>query len=600
MSRRVAVVSVGVAWPALALLSYVLLALLLFTSAWRSPGTLAIGGGVDTPQFMWFFRWPAFALTHGDNPLVSNYIDFPAGMNLMWNASMPLIGAVLTPVSLLLGPVLSFNLVTTLAVALSAWTAYLAIRRYVRSQLAAGVGGLLYGFSPFMVAHSLGHPHVTVAFIPPLFLIVLDEILRRQAHPFWRSGLVLGLLAAAQLVIGEELLATSVIVAALGLVILVGLHPDQVAARVPGALRALGVAAGVFVVLAAVPLAVQFAGPQRVSGLLQEPNVFVSDLLGFIVPTELQAIAPSSLTRISNRFTGDIAEWTSYVGIPLIVLLAFVVIRLWSQTIVRFAALLGIMIALLSLGPTLHLGGRISHIPSFVLGLAFPLLAAFLPARVMLYTFTAGWLALMKLPVLGNILPGRLMLFGYLLVGLLLAIFIDDYLRGATRRRLVLGTLVVVVALMPLLPRWPYPQTSAAVPAFFTSGDVRQLPEGSVALVAPFSHGDEANAMLWEAASGMRFRMPEGYGFIPGPSQDPPLTVTQSVLVRIQHGDDPPVVTDGLRQQILDDISSLRVQTVIVGPMPHEDRVVELFTNVLQSTPASIGGVYLWRGIGQP
>ena len=129
-------------------------------------------------------------------------------------------------------------------------------------------------------------------------------------------------------------------------------------------------------------------------------------------------------------------------------------IRLWSHLIVRFAALLGVMLGLLSLGPTLHLAGRISHVPTFVLGLAFPALAAFLPARLMLYTFVAAWLALIKAPVLANILPGRLMLYGYLMEGLLLAIFIDHYLTGTTRRRLLFGSLAVVVALVPLAIRW--------------------------------------------------------------------------------------------------------------------------------------------------
>src|SRR5437588_11603675 len=255
------------------------------------------------------------------------------------------------------------------------------------------------------------------------------------------------------------------------------------------------------------------------------------------------------------------------------------------------------MLALLSLGPTLHFNGRISHIPSFVLGLAFPLLAAFLPARVMLYTFVGGWLALIKAPVLYNILPGRLMLFGYLLAGLLLAIFIDTYVSRLTGRRLLLAAAIVLVALLPLLPRWPYEQTNAAVPSFFTSGDVQQIPKDSVALVAPFSHGDEGTAMLWEAASGMRFRMPEGYGFIPGPAQDPPMTVTQAIMVAIQRGEAAPAVTDSLRQQILGDLRSLRVQTVIVGPMANEDRMVSFFTDVLQTSPNQTDGVYVWPSL---
>jgi hypothetical protein len=211
----------------------------------------------------------------------------------------------------------------------------------------------------------------------------------------------------------------------------------------------------------------------------------------------------------------------------------------------------------------------------------------------MLFTFLGGWLALIKLPVLNNILPGRLMLFGYLLVGLLLAIFIDTYLRKAPRRRLMLGTAVVAVALLPLLPSWPYPHTSAAVPAFFTSGDVRQVPDGSVALVAPFSHGAEATAMLWEAASGPRFRMPEGYGFLPGPAQDPPMSTTQSVMVAIHHGSDPSL-TDSDRSQMLRDLASWQVQTVIVGPMPHQDRMIEVFRVLLGRDPIYTGGVYVW------
>jgi len=229
-----------------------------------------------------------------------------------------------------------------------------------------------------------------------------------------------------------------------------------------------------------------------------------------------------------------------------------------------------------------------------VLGLAFPLLAAVLPARVMLFIFLGGWLGLMKLPVLGNILPGRLMLFGYLLVGLLLAVFIDTYLRGATRRRLLLGSAVLALALLPLVPRWPYPQTSAAVPAFFTGSDVRQLPDGSVALVAPFSHGDEANAMLWEAASGMRFRMPEGYGFLPGPRQDPPASTTQTLMLAVQRDGDLANFTDTVQHEMLGELESWKVQTIIVGPMPHQDRMIEVFRTLLGREASEQGGVYVW------
>src|SRR5205823_3527182 len=84
------------------------------------------------------------------------YLDYPAGANLTWSGLFPLPALILSPLTLWLGPVVSYNLLATLALALSAWTGFLAVRRYVPSAAAATIGGLLYGFSPALVAHALG------------------------------------------------------------------------------------------------------------------------------------------------------------------------------------------------------------------------------------------------------------------------------------------------------------------------------------------------------------------------------------------------------------------------------------------------------------
>src|SRR5438309_1575644 len=186
---------------------YAGLAVALFSSTWVHPASWSVGGAGDAPQMMWFMGWPPFALTHGQNPLFTDYIDYPGGVNLMWNTSVLLPGMVLGPLTQLAGFVIAYNVLVTAGVALSAWTAYLFIRRYVSSPLAAGIGGALYGFSPFMTAHSLGHLQLTVAFMPPILLLLLDEIVRVQRRKPLVSGLLLGVAAAAQLMTGEELLA---------------------------------------------------------------------------------------------------------------------------------------------------------------------------------------------------------------------------------------------------------------------------------------------------------------------------------------------------------------------------------------------------------
>ncbi|MDQ6885475.1 MAG: hypothetical protein M3077_14760, partial [Candidatus Dormibacteraeota bacterium] len=123
----------GGSWvtPVVALAIYVALAFLLFINTWVHPFTYAVGSPGDAPQFMWFLEWSAYALTHAHNPLFTTYLDYPAGVNMLWNCTVPLLAAVLTPVTLALGPVFSFNLLATLAVGLSAFTAFLFIRRYV-------------------------------------------------------------------------------------------------------------------------------------------------------------------------------------------------------------------------------------------------------------------------------------------------------------------------------------------------------------------------------------------------------------------------------------------------------------------------------------
>src|SRR6202043_887369 len=105
-----------------------------------------VGAGTDGLLAMWFLKWLPFAISHGHNPLVTDYVDSQVGVNLMWNGSMPLVDLVFVPVTSTLGPVFSYNLVATLAVALSAWSAFLLVVSYVEKSTAAGVGALFYGF----------------------------------------------------------------------------------------------------------------------------------------------------------------------------------------------------------------------------------------------------------------------------------------------------------------------------------------------------------------------------------------------------------------------------------------------------------------------
>lgn len=562
----------------LSLLCYTALAFLLFHNAWRAPLRRNIGFSADPQQFMWFLGWMAYALGHAHNPLISHAVDYPSGVNLMWNTSILLPSALLAPVTAWLGPIFSYNVLVTLALPLSAWCAFLAMRRWVSGQFAAALGGLVYGFSPELTGQAQSHPQVIVALAPPLALLLLDDLLVRQRRSAVLTGALLGVVGAAQLLTGEELLATTGVAAVLGILLLLVLTPRRghVMARMRFALPGLFSAGAVFLALAAWPLLVQFRGPQRLHGVLHYGIPYASDLLNFVVPSSTQQVAPPGALAISQRFIASASEQNAYVGLPLLLLLGYVVIRWRSVLVVRWAGLLAAVMAVLSLGRYLEIGGHIVRI--------------YLP-----------WALFEHLPLLRHVLPCRLMVFTYLCIGLLVAYFMDHLPEQSPRRR-SLAAAVVIVCLATLLPQLNFKASARSVPAFFRGAALGRVPSGSVALVAPFSayfmNHTYTNAMLWQAETGMRFAMPEGYVFVPHPSGNagmrPPPSTTQMVMLRIQLGHEAPRLTRRLRRQMLRDLWRWNVRTLLVGPMPHQKVMLGLFHNLLQRAPRYAGHVYVW------
>src|SRR5262249_35648844 len=79
--------------------------------------------------------------------------------------------------------------------ALAAWTAFLLCSYLTGRLWASFAGGYLFGFSAYVVAQTLGHPHMTAVLLLPLVALVLVRHVRGKLTGTgltWRLGLLLG------------------------------------------------------------------------------------------------------------------------------------------------------------------------------------------------------------------------------------------------------------------------------------------------------------------------------------------------------------------------------------------------------------------------
>ena len=520
---------------------------------------------------MWFIKWVQYAIGHFQDPLISRHILFPDGVNLMWNSSIILPALILSPLTKFFGAIFSYNIIVIGALCLSAFTAYIATLRFVNSHSASFFSGLIYGFSPYMIAQSMGHPHVTLAFIPPLLVWLGYDILVSRKIGMWKSGTILGVLLFCQLLLGEEMLASEIIISMVAVAVICIVDRQDLKQHFVSVLKVILIGIPLFLVLSLPFLYMQFAGSARPIGLLQPQNVFVTDLLNFIIPGPFQLMKTVITSNIVSKFTGNASEWDGYISIPFLLIIFYTIKRWYEDKNVKFLAYMILVSALLSLGPYLHVNGHITKIP--------------LP-----------WILFESLPLLEHLLPGRIALYVILFSGITIAIFIS---KVSKQEKILKFTAYAVftVGLFCIIPVFlvsPYPVQKPSIPAFFKNSSIQHyIPENSNVFVVPVSRGAEGTAMLWQIYSDMWFKMPEGfainrYGFGPMPS------LFIKTVDSIQKNGVSPQMDHGSKAEIYGYLKYYDIRYIIVGPTKNIQNIVSFFTSILGKGPSMANGVYLW------
>ncbi|MET7420756.1 hypothetical protein [Dactylosporangium sp. NPDC005555] len=555
---------------ALAVAGYLAGAVLLCGRLLAHPGQRLPYTPGDRVLAEYFLTWAARCVRTASNPFVLDRLNAPAGVNGMANTTMLGLGLPLSPVTLLFGPGIAFDLLVVLTLAATGATWYWLLSRHVVGRRgAAWVGGLVAAFAPSVANHATFHPNLTAQFLVP---VIVWRVVKLRDAPV-RGGLILAALVVWQVFVNEETLFITALATGVCGLLWLAQRPREV--RLPSVLAGLGVTLLATAVVLAYPLWWQFFGPNAYRGGEKQMTAFHTDLLG------LTSFSRNSVAVRFSEFQpapGFSAEQHGYFGWPLVIAVAAVVVWRWREPLVRSVAVTGAVFAVLSFGTELTLYNRGTGIPG-------------------------PYALLNHLPLFDTLLPTRLGEAATWAVAPLVAIGLDRLPApdGTARSIRVLTAGLVAAVLVPAAPVPIKVIDRPAVPAFIASGQWRSYvrAEESV-LVVPLATFEHWTSMSWATATGADMRMSHGYFLGPAggvrgshAAVGAPVRPTDRLINAATGSRQVTAVTDVDREQARLDLAYWRT-SIILAPDGAGAAAERGTLDALFGPGRLVGGLWLW------
>lgn len=436
----------------------------------------------DPTVNMWSLAWWPHALFHGLNPLVTSALFAPDRVNLAATTSTlcPLAGLLGAPLTLAFGPVASYNLLMLASPVLAAFFAFLLCRYITRNFAASLFGGYLFGFSTYILGHMEGHLQLVLIFPLPaavhLTLRLIDERISQR-----RFIALMALVLAALFLTASELALTFVALGSIALALAYALAPTE-RQRIRRTLKPILTAGAAAAIVTSPVIYYELRGTVRFGANIGD--IDGSDALGFLVPPNLVRLGSSSFRALSRGFntSGSDAEAVTYVGLPLALIVARYTITRWRLAATKILTAMLALVVVLLLGSRLHIDGH--------------------PTISLPWKLLDHWL-------LRDVIPLRLAVYMFLIVAVIGAMWLAQ---PRARGWAVAKWAVAAASIAFLVPNiagglW---RSHVNNPAFFTTPRYRSvLTRDETVLVLPF--GQLGSSMLWQAETGMWFRMAGGY-----------------------------------------------------------------------------------------
>ncbi len=371
-------------WPHLLVLALYSLITLYFLQPLIAKFFTDVPFGGDSWIFYWDLWWVKKALTElATNPFFTSYVNYPGGASLNFHTLAFLDGVIAIPLEWL-GMSLqgAYNSLVLFGYIFSAYGMFLLADYIVKNKWGAFVAGLIFGFSPFHFAHLNGQLNfVSIQWMPFYLLFMLkaaksDRPLK--ARQPWQNILLAAVFLALNALTEWTLAAFLGMLTVLYLLYRLWRERKEWRATLRGPVLRLVLALVIFGVITSpvlLPMLAEARSNKNISYDPQETIVYSADLLSFITPYELHPVLGSFSQKIAEKFSGNPAERTTYLGFVGLILAAVALVDWWrtnrrnrkekeQPTIPAnmagrgFWFLCAVFFGALALGPMLTIGGR--------------------------------------------------------------------------------------------------------------------------------------------------------------------------------------------------------------------------------------------------
>jgi hypothetical protein len=431
-------------WPVITLLA-------LGTVVMTYPLILKLGdewvpaGSTDMFMKFWDMWWFGHMLRTGQPAYYTRDMFYPVGLNLTYHSiswTVSALGWLLAPV---FGYLTAYKITILVAVFTTAYAGYLLIYSLVKNRAAACLGGAIYSFAPYHIAHTKGHPVLTHLAPIPLTVLLLTEALT--------GGSILAALGAALMLGVAALTSPYILDFALLTIFPVFIYLALGKRRWKEAqfwrtTTVFAVASALALTARLWPMLRDLGAFTYATGQIKITNR-QADLLAFVIP-------PSS-NPVLQPLAGDIAEHFGlhdipskgsppYLGLIPATLTLSALTHSKHRRPVLVWLIIGLLFATLSLGTYLLFAGH--RYKDIILPLAY----------------------LTWLPPLETVRPNAYHLGLLLPLAVCSAYGLDRWLVALGQRRRIKSGLVAALSLLLLFEYWngPYPIERLSISPFYT------------------------------------------------------------------------------------------------------------------------------------